>query len=120
MQHVGIDIIEIRRIEHALSRWGERFLKRVYTPQELAQLSHRTPTLAACFAAKEATMKALGTGRIGVGWREVEVIHAPSGQPRLRLYGRAQSRAHALGIKDLAVSLSHSREYAMASVVGAS
>ena len=120
MQHVGVDIIEIQRIERALHRWGDRFLKRIYTPDELAQLRHRKSTLAACFAGKEATMKALGTGRIGVGWQEVEIIPAPSGQPKLKLHGRAQHRAHTLGIKELAVSLSHSREYALASVVGMS
>ncbi|HEX77784.1 MAG TPA: holo-[acyl-carrier-protein] synthase [Dehalococcoidia bacterium] len=120
MEHIGVDIIEIPRIEQALERWGNRFLNRVYTSAELAQLGHRKPSLAACFAAKEATMKALGTGRRGVGWREVEVIHAPSGQPRLRLSGRAQHRARALGIRSLAVSLSHCRDYALASVVGTS
>ena len=120
MQHVGVDMIEIHRIEQALERWGDRFLNRVYTPGELAQLRHRRPGLAACFAAKEATMKALGTGRRGVGWRDVEVIHAPSGQPWLRLSGRAQHRACALGIRSLAVSLSHCRDYALASVVGTS
>ena len=120
MQHVGVDIIEIRRIERALKRWGDKFLKRVYTPSELEQLRHRKPTLAACFAAKEATMKALGTGRDGVGWQEVEIIHTPSGQPQLKLHGRARHRAQTLGIEDLAVSLSHSREYALASVVGVS
>ena len=70
---IGIDIVEIPRIKGALERWGERFLQRIYTSQEIAYCRGRAPQLASRFAAKEAVMKALGTGIRGVGWREVEV-----------------------------------------------
>jgi len=114
MHSVGIDIIEIPRIERAIQRWGERFLQRVYTPSELELYRHRTASLAARFAAKEAVMKALGRA---VPWREVEVTRGPRGRPQLRLLGQAQARALELGL-ELEVSLSHSRELAVASVVG--
>jgi len=114
MNSVGVDIIEVGRIEGAVSRWGERFLGRVFTPAELELCRRRPASLAARFAAKEAVMKALG----GVQrWREIEVLRYASGKPRLRLLGRARARARRLGL-ELAVSLSHCREYAIASVVG--
>lgn len=113
----GIDIIEIDRVERAVHRWGERFLHRIYTPAEL-QLSRRPPALAARFAGKEAVMKALGTGNKGVGWREIEILAAPSGQPVVRLNGRAREKARTLKLRELAISLSHCKEYALASVAG--
>ena len=115
---VGVDMIEIDRIAAALERFGKRFLERVYTENEIAYCRGRAPQLAARFAAKEATMKALGTGTRGVGWREVEVTRKRSGEPEIALYGRADARARKLGIDRIAVSLSHSRSYAVASVVG--
>ena len=115
---VGVDMIEIDRIAAALERFGTRFLERVYTENEIAYCRGRAPQLAARFAAKEATMKALGTGTRGVGWREVEVTRKRSGEPEIALHGRADARARKLGIDRLAVSLSHSRAYAVASVVG--
>ena len=115
---VGVDMIEIDRIAAALERFGARFLERVYTENEIAYCRGRAPQLAARFAAKEATMKALGTGTRGVGWREVEVTRKRSGEPEIALHGRADARARKLGIDRLAVSLSHSRAYAVASVVG--
>ena len=115
---VGVDIIEIERIAAALGRFGTRFLERVYTADEIAYCRGRAPQLAARFAAKEAVMKALGTGTRGIGWREVEVTRRRSGQPEIALHGRAIERAQRLGIDHLAVSLSHSRAYAVASVVG--
>jgi holo-[acyl-carrier protein] synthase len=114
MNSVGVDIIEVGRIERAIRRWGERFLGRVFTPAEL-ELCRETPgSLAARFAAKEAVMKALGGAQ---RWREIEVLRGPRGQPRLRLWGRARARARRLGL-ELVVSLSHCQEYAIASVVG--
>ncbi len=114
----GIDIIEINRIERAVHRWGERFLRRIYTPAEL-QLSRRhSPALAVRFAGKEAVMKALGTGNKGVGWREIEILASPSGQPVVRLNGRAREKARRLKLNELAISLSHCKEYALASVTG--
>ena len=114
MNSVGVDIIEVERIEGAVRRWGERFLGRVFTPAELELCRERPASLAARFAAKEAVMKALGGAQ---RWREIEVLSGRRGQPRLRLWGRARARAKRLGL-ELAVSLSHCREYAIASVVG--
>ena len=114
---VGVDLIEIDRVAATLERFGSRFLERVYTDGEIAYCRGRAPQLAARFAAKEAAMKALGTGTRGVGWREVEVTRNRSGEPGIALHGRAVARADALGVDRLAVSLSHSRAYAVASVV---
>ncbi len=118
MHHVGVDIIEIPRIRQALDRWGERFLRRIYTPGETAFCRNRPPQLAARFAAKEAVMKALGTGIRGVGWREIEVVRERGRAPTIRLHGRAQKRAADLKITELALSISHSRDYAVVMVVG--
>ena len=115
-QYTGIDIIEIDRIRRAVGRWGERFLQRIYTDKEITLYRKKPPSLAARFACKEAVMKLLGTGRKGVGWREIETLSHPSGKPLVNLYGRAQHQANELGIKEIAVSLSHSKEYAIASV----
>lgn len=117
MHYVGVDIIEIARIEKALARWGERFLERVYTAAERELFHHRPAELAARFAAKEAVMKALGTGARGVAWREIEVLWARGGRPVVHLHGRAEARAQKLGLQELSLSLSHCREYALASVV---
>ena len=116
--YTGIDIIEIARIEKAIIRWGEAFLHRVYTELEI-KLYRRSPSsLAARFAGKEAVMKLLGTGRNGVNWLEIETLAHPNGEPLLNLYGRAQSEANKLGLKEITVSLSHSKEYAIASAIG--
>lgn len=117
MLSVGVDIIEIERVARAMSRWGERFLAHVYTPQEIAFCDGRAPELAARFAAKEAIAKALGTGLAGIAWCEMEVLPDPRGKPLVRLYGRAAERARLLGLESFAISLSHSREYAVAMVV---
>jgi holo-[acyl-carrier protein] synthase len=117
---VGVDIIEIERINQVLQRHGERFLRRVYTEAEIAYCRGRIHELAARFAAKEAMSKALGTGivgRGGISWREVEVLPDARGKPLIHLHGRAQDRAQSLGLKKFAISLSHSQEYAVAFVV---
>ena len=116
--YIGIDIIEIDRIKQAIARWGERFLHRIYTDTELKLYGEKPPSLAARFACKEAIMKLLGTGSTGIKWREIETLSHPDGKPRLNLYGRARSEADRLGLREIAVSLSHSREYAIASAVG--
>ena len=116
--YTGIDIIEISRIKRAIARWGERFLRRVYTDAELRLCSKSPQALAARFACKEAVMKLLGTGRKGVSWREIETLSHQSGKPLVNLYGRAKSEASKLGVKEIAVSLSHSKEYAIASAFG--
>ena len=118
MHCIGVDLIEVARIERAIQRWGDRFLQRIYTGNELQLCRQKSWRLASRFAGKEAVMKALGTGADGVGWREVEILAESSGQPLVHLHGRAQSRADALGLDKLAISLSDSKEYAIAFVVG--
>jgi holo-[acyl-carrier protein] synthase len=119
MQHyIGTDIIEIERIRQAIERWGERFLNRVYTKAELKIYGHRAHTLAASFASKEAVMKMLGTGARGVTWREIETLYHPSCKPLIKLSGLAQAEADKLGIKEIDVSLAHSRDNAIATAIG--
>lgn len=113
----GVDIIEIPRIAHVVERYGERFLRRVYTEAEQTLYRGRIPELAARFAAKEAISKALGTGIWGIRWREMEVLPDVRGKPLVYLHGAAAARARALNLRHFAVSLSHSREFAMAVVV---
>ena len=115
---VGVDIMEIDRIEQAVARFGDRFLQRIYTPDELAYCRGRAERLASRFAAKEAVMKAMGTGIRGVGWREVEVVRERGQAPTIQLHGRAAQTAQRVGVREFALSLSHSRDYAIASVVG--
>jgi holo-[acyl-carrier protein] synthase len=116
----GVDIIEIHRVEEALDRWGERFLNRVYTPAEIALFRGRTQELATRWAAKEAVSKALGTGMSGVRWLDIEVLPDVRGKPELRLFGGAATRAQDLGLTHWSVSLSHSRDNAVAFVVAKS
>jgi holo-[acyl-carrier protein] synthase len=127
MLYTGIDLIEIERIERAVAQWGERFLRRVFTLGELAAYHDNIPSLAARWAAKEAAAKLLGVGlrglgaagrtEAGVAWTEIEVLSGARGRPLLRLHGRAAERARELGLVELALSLSHTREHAIASVV---
>ncbi len=117
--HIGTDIIEIPRIRHAIERYGERFLNRVFTKDELEIYGHLPHALAASFASKEAVMKVLGTGNRGVAWREIETLNHPSGKPFIRLNGRAKKVADELGLKEIDVSMSHSKEYATATAIGA-
>lgn len=114
---VGIDIIEIERIEHVLARFGDRFLNRIFTPTERERYGRRPPELAARFAAKEATMKALGTGIRGVHWRDIETLSNRRGKPILQLHGTAKARAELLGLDNWTISLTHSRTEAMATVI---
>lgn len=126
----GVDLVEVPRIEHAVTRWGERFLQRVFTPTERAACQTRMTSLAARWAAKEATAKMLGVGLRGLGgasrqtdrdavaWTEIEITNDDHGRPLLTLYGRAAARAAALGIFSWSVSLSHTGTLAIASVVG--
>ena len=117
MLSTGVDMIEIPRIRQILDRFGQRFLDRVFTPGEQEYCRGRAPNLAARFAAKEAAMKTLGTGARAVGWKDIEVVRANSGAPSIKLHGRAEARARRLGVLEIALSLSHSREYAIAVVV---
>ena len=117
MHTVGVDIVEISRIAQTLERWGNRFLQRVYTVREQEYCRGRVAQLASRFAAKEAVMKALGTGRRGLNWREIEVVRRPGGPPSVQLEGRASEVAKRMAVSQVALSLSHSSEYAIASVV---
>ena len=117
MLTTGVDIIEIERIAGVLERYGDRFLHRIYTHGELEYCRGRPSKLASRFAAKEATMKALGTGVRGVGWRDIEVVRAPSGAPSIALHGRAKARGERLGVVEISVSMSDSRDNAVAFVV---
>jgi len=116
---VGIDAIEIARVRRVLQRHPERFLRRVYTPEEVGFCRGRVAELAARFAAKEAVMKALGTGARGLAWREIEILPNSRGKPIVYLHGLAAQRAEKIGLRGVDVSLTHSRELAIASVVGA-
>jgi len=117
---IGSDLIEIARIEASIERFGERFLYRVFTPGEIAYCQRKrnaAESFAARFAAKEAGAKALGTGiSHGIAWPEIEVQREPSGRPSLHWSGRALDRATALGVRRTSLTLTHSREIAMAVV----
>jgi holo-[acyl-carrier protein] synthase len=117
MLAAGVDIVEIGRVEQVLRRFGQRFLRRVYTEAEVAVCRGRPWELAARFAAKEAVMKALGTGARGIAWREIEVLPNRRGKPLVYLYSRARERAEILGLTELEISMTHSREYAVAMAV---
>lgn len=114
---VGVDVIEIERVSDVLARHPERFLQRVYTTGEVKHCRGRVSELAARFAGKEAVMKALGTGVRGIGWREIEILPNRRGNPLVILHGNARRRAEVLGLSTIDISLSHSRDYAVASVV---
>ncbi|MFC2004022.1 holo-ACP synthase [Chloroflexota bacterium] len=118
MHHIGIDIIEIARIESAIDQWGERFLHRVYTEAELKLCRGKPWRLSARFAGKEAVMKTLGTGAKGVSWKEIEILAESEGKPIVHLHGKAHNKAKGLGLDRLAISLSDSKEYAIAFVIG--
>jgi holo-[acyl-carrier protein] synthase len=115
---LGVDIIHIDRIRRALARHGDRFPKRILTDAENAYVRNRPENLAGRWAAKEAVSKVLGLGVRGVGWREIEVVRLPTGQPTIRLHDRAKGRAEQLGIGRISVSISHEREYAVAIAYG--
>jgi holo-[acyl-carrier protein] synthase len=115
---LGIDIIRVERIRQTLERFGERFPRRVLTPGEQRYVRNRPATLAGRWAAKEAVSKVLGLGVRGIGWRDIEIERLPTGQPAVRLHGRAARRAGQLGMERVAVSISHEAEYAVAIAFG--
>lgn len=118
---MGIDIAEVRRIAAVIQSQKERFLRRVYTLDEIAyceQFKNRYERYAGRFAVKEAAMKALGTGwSRGVRWVDLEVVRHPSGRPTLALKGEAKKIADALGVKNIAISITHTSEQAIAQVI---
>jgi holo-[acyl-carrier protein] synthase len=114
---VGVDLIEISRIEAMVERYGDRFLERVYTEGELAYAAGRLSALAARWAAKEAAAKALGTGIGQVAFLELEVVCDAQGKPELWLHGNAARLAARLNLGQFALSLSHTADYALAFVV---
>jgi holo-[acyl-carrier protein] synthase len=117
----GIDIAEVPRIGQSIARFGDRFLQRIYTAGEIRYCdskANRAERYAARFAAKEAAMKALGTGwSHGVRWRDCEVVRLPGGCPTITFHGKAGEIAARLGIKHAALSLSHTAEQAIAQVI---
>ena len=117
----GVDLAEVSRVRTAIDRFGARFVGRVYTPAEIAYVerkANRYERYAARFAAKEAGMKAIGTGwRSGVTWRDFEVANLPSGKPTLRLHGVAAAVAAKLGVRRVALSLTHTADLGMAHVI---
>jgi len=118
----GVDIAEVDRIRAAAERFGSRFIERVYTPLEIAYVERRRASryerYAARFAAKEAGMKAIGTGwRRGVRWQDFEVTNLPSGKPTLKFHGVAAQFAAMLGVKNIALSLTHTATEALAYVI---
>ncbi len=117
MLRTGIDLIEIDRVRSLMERYGARFLERVFTPQELAELGKNAASLAGRFAVKEAVSKALGTGIGAVTWREIEILRGPQREPVLHLHGNAARLAAELGLQEWAVSISHSQTEAVGVVV---
>jgi len=114
--YIGIDIIEINRIRNAISRWGEHFLKRIYTDAELALCQGRPESLAARFSGKEAVIKTLNPPQFTVSWKEIEILSGGNGEPVVILHGQLKNQARKLGVGRLEISLSHSRKNAVAVV----
>jgi holo-[acyl-carrier protein] synthase len=115
---LGIDIVRVARIRAALERFGPRFSKRVLTESEQRYVRGRPETMAGRWAAKEAVSKVLGLGVRGIGWRDIEIERLPTGQPSVRLHGRAAARAEQLGMERIAVSITHESDYAVAIAFG--
>lgn len=117
----GVDLAEVDRIQRSAERFGRRFIERVFTPGEIAyaeRKANKYERFAARFAAKEAGMKAIGTGwKRGVRWRDFEVVNLPSGKPTLRFHGKAAEYAARLGVRNVALSITHTKSTALAHVI---
>src|SRR6516165_10444832 len=117
----GVDLAEVPRIQASVARFGRKFIERIFTPGEIAYVerkANRFERYAARFAAKEAGMKAIGTGwKRGVSWRDFEVVNLPSGKPTLRLRGVASQMAQQLGVRQISLSRTHTAELGMAHVI---
>ena len=118
---IGVDLVNIERIEKAVTRWGERFIERVFTAEEAYMCSRRATaasSFALRFAAKEAVLKALGTGMRGrMKWTDVEIANDDLGKPEIALSGESASVAEKMGVSQVLVSISHTREHAVASAI---
>jgi holo-[acyl-carrier protein] synthase len=118
---IGIDVAEVDRVRQAIERHGRRFLERIYCASEIAYVekkANRYERYAARFAAKEAGMKAIGTGwRRGVRWRDFEVANLPSGRPTLTFHGVAATVAESLGVRNIALSITHTAREGSAIVI---
>ena len=121
---LGTDIVEVDRIAKMIAEHGDHFLERVFTPGEIAHCRGRkesAPHFAGRWAAKEAVMKVLGTGfTTDVGWTDIEVVTQPSGRPVIVLHGTTRETADRLGIAEVLVSISHTKNYATATAIGVS
>ncbi|OGO28817.1 MAG: holo-[acyl-carrier-protein] synthase [Chloroflexi bacterium RBG_16_52_11] len=113
----GVDLVDIERLKEVIDRYGERFLHRIFTQQELDEVGENIASLAGRFAAKEAVSKALGTGIGPVSWREIEILRGSQREPVLRLYGSAAILARQRELNQWSLSLSHTNSYAIAVVV---
>ena len=117
----GIDIVSVRRIKETETRWGQKFLDRIFTERELRySFGHKTPHihLAARFACKEAVMKAIGTGlRNGVAWKDIEVVNKDSGKPDIILHRKTKDIAGSIGVRVIHVSIAHDDGFAIAQVI---
>jgi holo-[acyl-carrier protein] synthase len=117
----GVDLAEVPRIKASIERFGARFTERIYTPAEIAYVerkANRFERYAARFAAKEAGMKAIGTGwRHGVRWQDFEVTNLRSGKPTLKFHGVAAQIAEKLGVRNVSLSITHTKELGMAHVI---
>jgi holo-[acyl-carrier protein] synthase len=118
---MGVDLAEVDRIREAIGRYGRRFIDRIYTPGEIAYVerkANRFERYAGRFAAKEAGMKAIGTGwKRGVRWQDFEVANLPTGRPTLKLHGEAARIADQLGVKLISLSITHTAQLGMAQVI---
>ena len=117
MLAVGVDIIEVDRIERSLDRLGSRFLDRIFTQQEQAYCDGRVDKLAARFAVKEAVGKAFGTGIGDIGWRDIEIVNDERGRPELILHNKAMVLAEKKGLSEWSVSMSHTDTHAVGMAV---
>ena len=118
---LGFDVTDIPRVAEVFERYGDRFLRRIFTEGEIAYCTRRrnpVPHLAGRFAAKEAAMKALGTGHSrGVLWKDIEVVRQPGGPPQLRLHGGAAARAERMNVRNSWLTITHAESLAMAQVI---
>lgn len=114
---VGIDLVDVREVQDSIEAQGDRYLRRIYTDQERRDCRDEPRRLAARFAAKEATVKALGYGDEAIGWLSIAVACGPSGEPTLELTGRAAALATRLGVRSTSVSLTQEHGHALALVI---